>query len=81
MATYETTQQLSFAFDPEHGEPTIADASNVVHFRRSDPQKLPADLSDAELLTTLVGPRLALSCEWLITKATRSAHDRNAVPE
>lgn len=38
-----------------------------MHARRADSQKLPAELTDAELLTTVLGPSTALSCEWLTT--------------
>jgi hypothetical protein len=36
------------------------------HVRR-DSYKLPAELTDAELLTKVLGPSTALSCEWLMT--------------
>ena len=68
MATYDTDEQLSLPLSPQQRrEPAIADAGDVVHQRRSDSHKLPAELSDAELLTTVLGPSTALSCEWLTT--------------
>jgi DNA repair protein RadC len=67
MATYDATQQLSLPLAPRRTEPHIADAGDVVHQRHPDSCKLPAELTDAELLTTVLGPSTALSCEWLTT--------------
>jgi DNA repair protein RadC len=53
---------------PKRPEPAIADAGEVViHQRRPDTHKLPAEFTDAELLTKVLGPSTALSCEWLTT--------------
>ena len=64
----DTSQQLSLPLAPKRSEPAIADAGDVVHQRRPNAHKLPAELSDAELLTAVLGPSTALSCEWLTTK-------------
>lgn len=66
MATYDANQQLSLPLAPRPTEPEIADA-DVVHQRRPNAHKLPAELTDAELLTTVLGPSTARSCEWLTT--------------
>jgi hypothetical protein len=49
------------------GLPAITAAGNVIRRRRPDSHKLPAELTDAELLTKVLGPSIALSCEWLTT--------------
>jgi len=36
--------------------------------RRNGGHKLPAELTDAELLTAVLGPASALSCQWVTTK-------------
>jgi DNA repair protein RadC len=69
MATYDTTQrQLSLPLVSSKREPKIADSAEVLHQRHPNVHKLPAELTDAELLTTVLGPASALSCEWLTTK-------------
>ena len=67
MAPLDTTPQLSFPFTSRWQEPAIADAG-VVHQHRPNAHKLPGELSDAELLTAVLGPATALSCQWLTTK-------------
>jgi len=67
MATYDTASQLSLPLAPRSTEPAIAAAGDVVHQRCPTKHRLPAELSDAELLTTVLGPSTALSCEWLTT--------------
>jgi DNA repair protein RadC len=69
MATADTAQQLCLPLPPRRPEPAIADSDtgDIVHQRRPNAHKLPAELSDAELLTTVLGPSSALSCEWLTT--------------
>lgn len=68
MATLDSTPQLSFPFTSRWDEPAIADAGDVAHQRRPNAHMLPAELSDAELLTTVLGPATAFSCECLTTK-------------
>jgi len=63
----DTATQLCLPLAPKRPEPAIADAGDVVHQRRPDSHKLPAELTDAELLTKVLGPSTALSCEWLAT--------------
>jgi DNA repair protein RadC len=74
MATYDATQQLSLPLTYRPRELAVADtadtviADETVHARHpSATRKLPAELSDAELLTRVLGPSTALSCEWLTT--------------
>ncbi len=67
MATYDSDQQLSLPLTPQRREPLIAEAGDVPP-RRPDARKLPAELTDAELLTVLLGPSTALSCQWIMTK-------------
>ena len=74
MATYDATQQLSLPLTYRPREPAVADTSvteitsEIVHARRpSTTPKLSAELSNAELLTRVLGPSTALSCEWLAT--------------
>jgi hypothetical protein len=67
VLTDDDTGQLLLPLTNRLPEPTIADAGDVVHQRRPDSDKLPAELTDAELLTRLLGPSTALSCEWLMT--------------
>ncbi len=64
----ETGPQLVLPLTPRRAEPAIVDAGDVVHQRRPDSRKLPPKLTDAELLTSVLGPASALSCEWLTTK-------------
>jgi DNA repair protein RadC len=64
----DTGAQLCLPLAPKRSEPAIADAGDVVHQRHPNAHKLPAELSDAELLTAVLGPSPALSCEWLTTK-------------
>ena len=68
MASYATRHQLPLPFTSRRCEPAIADAADVVHQRHPNAHKLPAELTDAELLTAVLGPSTALSCEWLTTK-------------
>ena len=65
----DTATQLCLPLAPRRSEPAIADAGDVVvvHQRRPDSRKLPAEFTDAELLTKVLGPSTALSCEWLTT--------------
>lgn len=67
MATYDPCQQLSLPLAPR--EPVVTDAGDVPR-RRPDAHKLPAELTDAELLTTVLGPSTAPLCEQLT-----AAHD------
>ncbi|MFI5397691.1 MAG: RadC family protein [Candidatus Binatia bacterium] len=74
MATYDANQQLSLPLTHRPRELAVADTADtaiadaMVHARRpSATRKLPAELSDAELLTRVLGPSTALSCEWLTT--------------
>ena len=57
----DTNQQLSLPLAPKRSAPAIADiaaAGDVIHQRRPNAHKLPAELSDAELLTTPARPRV-----------------------
>jgi DNA repair protein RadC len=65
----DTSSQLCLPLAPSRPEPTIADTGDVVvvHHRRLGSCKLPAEFTDAELLTKVLGPSTALSCEWLTT--------------
>jgi DNA repair protein RadC len=67
--TADNTKQLSLPLTNRVPEPAIADAGDVivVHQRRPGSCKLPAEFTDAELLTKVLGPSTALSCEWLTT--------------
>ncbi|MGD0948916.1 MAG: DNA repair protein RadC [Candidatus Binatia bacterium] len=69
MAPNDISEQLSLPLSSQPHEPAIVDAGDVVvHQRRPTTHKLPAELSDAELLTAVLGHTTALSCEWLTTK-------------
>jgi DNA repair protein RadC len=57
--------QLCLPFAPRLLEPTIADAGDVPRPRPDSRHKLPAEHTDAELLTTVLGPSTALPCLWL----------------
>ena len=46
---------------------TFARVDIVIHQRWPDSRKLPVEFADAELLTKVLGPSTALSCEWLTT--------------
>ncbi len=60
--------ELCLPLAPWRPEPAIADAGDVViHQRCPNSHKLPAEFTDAELLTKVLGPSTALSCEWLTT--------------
>jgi DNA repair protein RadC len=65
MATYDSDQQLSLPLTPQRQEPTIADAGDVPRPRPDARHKLPAEHTDAELLTTVLGPSASLPCLWL----------------
>jgi DNA repair protein RadC len=58
----DTPTQLSLPLSAPHREPTIADAGDVPRLRPDSHHKLPAERTDAELLTTVLGPSTALSC-------------------
>ena len=65
-ASAEEGRDADIPSAPKRPDPAIADIG-VVHQRRPDTHKLPAELSAAELLTKVLGPSTALSCEWLTT--------------
>ena len=58
--------QLSLPFTSPYHEPAVADAG-VTPSRRPDTRKLPSEYTDAELLTTVLGPSTAPFCEQLTT--------------
>jgi DNA repair protein RadC len=60
--------QLCLPFAPRLLEPTVADAGDVPRQRPDSRHKLPAELSDAELLAAVLGPASSLSCQWITTK-------------
>jgi len=60
-------QQLCLPLAPRRPAPEIHDAPPPPNIRASK-HRLPTELTDAELLTTLLGPASALSCQWLTTK-------------
>jgi DNA repair protein RadC len=66
MATYEPGQQLPLPLAPRPGDPQVADSTPASPARRTAAHKLPGELSDAELLTTLLGPSTAVLCEGLM---------------
>ncbi len=58
--------QLSLPLRRRRREPVIADVGAVAR-RRPKTRKLPPELTDEELLTTVLGPSTALACQWLTT--------------
>jgi DNA repair protein RadC len=70
MATTDTAQQLSFPLAAPRCEPVVADAGHVPQRRSPAGHKLPAELTDSELLTSVLGPASSLGCQWLT-----STHD------
>jgi DNA repair protein RadC len=66
MVTYELGQQLPLPLAPRRGEPQIADSTPAPPTRRNAAHYLLCDLSDAALLTTLLGPSTAPQCERLM---------------
>ena len=68
LATPPSKAALCLPLAPKRPEPAIADAdaSDVIHNqRRPASHELPAEFTDAELMTKDLGPSTALSCEWL----------------
>jgi DNA repair protein RadC len=65
----DVASQLRLPFTNQSRDPVIAEAGEAiaVHLRRPCSCKLPAEFTDAELLTKVLGPSTALSCEWLTT--------------
>jgi hypothetical protein len=47
----DTATELCLPLAPKQSEPAIADVADVVHQRRPGSCKLPAEFTDAELLT------------------------------
>jgi len=68
--TYDSDdQQLSLSLTPQRREPLIAEADPAPP-RRPDSHsrhRLPAELTDAELLTALLGPASSPSCQSITT--------------
>lgn len=65
MATYNGDPQLSLPLSLPPPEPTIADAGDAPRRQPDSRHKLPAEHTDAELLTTVLGPSTTLPCLWL----------------
>jgi len=63
----DTYHQLLLPLPPASDESLIADAQGTP-FRLPDRRKLPAEYSDGELLTAVLGPSTALLCEQLATR-------------
>jgi DNA repair protein RadC len=73
MASENDGHQLCLPLPEARPEPRVNDVAlsePLLHVpvRRDRGQRLPTELSDAELLATVLGPSTALSCQWLTTK-------------